>query len=76
MTYCPTSNRLFAVDTGRTPAERADARRYWATNTPALFDLAADPDPVCPVCSGEHREDDCPHGTAPALFPTTQGDTP
>lgn len=61
--------RLFP-DFAAVPTARERAAARWA-NTSAQLSLSIDDvalaDDRCPVCSGEHAEHDCPHGTAPTL---------
>jgi hypothetical protein len=78
MSYAPNQPRMFA-DFAAVPTrrERAGARGYWRAAQTDLFaepieheHQADEPAPSCPVCAGAHPVEECPHGTAPALFTT------
>lgn len=74
MTYAPNQPRLLAdYAAAPTRAERGGARRYWRAAQTDLFAIddehQADEPTPCPVCASvEHGPEECPHGTAPALF--------
>lgn len=73
MTYAPNQPRLLAdYAAAPTRRERAGTRTYWRAAQTDLFAAPIEPEhraDACPVCaSTEHTAEQCPHGTAPALF--------
>ena len=63
--------RLFAdYAANPTRREREIDKLRAMRNQPTIFDLEAPaPKPdACPVCTGDHAEADCTHGTAPTLI--------
>ena len=56
-------DRLFLVGEP-TRRERNDRRARARSAQGSLLELDQPPTAICPVCSGEHSADICPHGEA------------